>query len=84
MSHMADNAVRFIAKSRTEQRVEHLHGTSVEVLLRRLYVTEGMSQEQVAATLGVSRQAVLDWMRKYGVPTRDRRAVSGTQERTAA
>jgi transcriptional regulator with XRE-family HTH domain len=65
-----------IVKSYVEQRLEHQHGVTVETLLRRLYVTEGMSQEQVAQTLGVSRMSVYLWMRKYGIPTRDRRAIA--------
>jgi len=63
----------FQYKSRTEQALEASHGAPVDALLRRLYVTEGLTQEQVARTLGVSRSAVLYWMAKYGIPTRDRR-----------
>lgn len=70
---MNDAGAVFKYKSRTEQALEAAHGAPVEVLLRRLYVTEGLTQEQVAKTLGVSRSAVLEWMAKYGVPTRDRR-----------
>ncbi len=72
MTHNAGNPP---LKSRREQLVEHQHGAPVEVLLRRLYVTEGMSQAEVATTLGVSRDAVVGWMAKYRIPTRDRRAV---------
>lgn len=63
-------------KSRAEQIVEQRHGASVEALLRRLYVAEGLSQDDVAETLGVGRKAVIRWMAKYGVPTRDRRKVA--------
>ncbi len=66
----------FQYKSRTEQALEAAHGAPVEVLLRRLYVTQGLSQEEVAKTLGVSRSTVLGWMAKYAVPTRDRRKVA--------
>ena len=65
----------FRPKSRTEQLVERQHGAAVEVLLRRLYVAEGLTQEQVAGALGVGRITVLEWMRKYRIPTRDRRTV---------
>lgn len=71
---MADNRVVF--KSRLEQAVEAKHGKSVEALLRQLYVADGLSQEQVAASLGVSRFAVMRWMSVYGIPTRDRRRVA--------
>ena len=63
-------------KSRTEQLVEQRHGASVETLLRRLYVSEGLSQDDVAAALGVGRKAVIRWMAVYGIPTRDRRKVA--------
>jgi len=72
---MAYIAEQFRPKSRAEQLVEARHGASVEALLRRLYVAEGMTQEQVAETLGVGRDTVYAWMRKYHIPTRDRRAI---------
>lgn len=72
---MADRSQAFRPKSAAEQRVEAAHGASIETLLRRLYVAEGMTQQQVADTLGVGREAVIGWMVKYRVPTRDRRAI---------
>lgn len=63
-------------KSRTEQLVEQRHGAPVEALIRRLYVGEGLSQEQVADALGVGRKAVIRWMADFGIPTRDRRRVA--------
>ena len=76
MSYVAGNPPPL--KSRREQLIEHEHGATVETLRRRLYVTEGLSQEQVAETLGVSRDAVVAWMKKYRIPTRDRRALAVT------
>ena len=72
---MSRNAAEYPLKSRQEQLVERRHGAPVEALLRRLYVNEGLTQEQVAIALGVGRDTVYAWMRKYGIPTRDRRAV---------
>lgn len=72
---MADISQAFRPKSAAEQRIEAAHGATVEALLRRLYVAEGMTQQQVADTLGVGREAVVNWMAKYRIPTRDRRAV---------
>lgn len=72
---MARNAPDFPLKSRLEQLTEHRHGATVEALLRRLYVVDGLSQDQVATALGVDRSTVLAWMRKYRIPTRDRRTV---------
>jgi transcriptional regulator with PAS, ATPase and Fis domain len=63
-------------KSRAEQLVERRHGASAEVLIRRLYVNEGLSQEQVADALGIGRRTVIRWMADFGIPTRDRRKVA--------
>lgn len=62
-------------KTREQQIVEARHGAPVEVLLRRLYVAEGLTQQQVADTLGVSVRSVIRWMIDLGIPSRDRRAV---------
>lgn len=67
--------MRHRIKSRAEQIVEAEHGASVVALLQRLYVEEGLSQEDVATRLGVGRKAVITWMAEYGIPTRDRRKV---------
>lgn len=74
MTHNADNPP--MLKSRLEQLVEHQAGESIESLLQRLYVAEGLSQQAVADRLGVSRYAVIEWMRKYRIPTRDLRALA--------
>lgn len=73
---MADKQTAFRPKSRAEQLVEARHGEPVDAVLRRLYVDESLSQEQVARRLGVGRQAVIRWMAEYGIPTRDRRRVA--------
>lgn len=75
MTHNAGNPP--LLKSHREQLVEHAHaGEPIEAILRRLYVDEGLSQQAVADRLGVSRDAVIGWMVKYGIPTRDRRALA--------
>jgi len=43
------------------------HGRSVPELLRDLYVAQGLSQVEVAARLGVTRQSVAMWLREYGI-----------------
>ena len=73
---MRTGTTDFRPKSRTEQFVEDRHGASVEALLRRLYVEQGMTQTEVAETLGVGLQTVVRWMATYRIPTRDRRKVA--------
>lgn len=65
-----------LIKSRTEQVVEHRHGATIADLLHQLYVVEGLTQQQVANRLGTTRKNVVMWMVKYGIPTRDRRALA--------
>ena len=64
-----------ITKGRREQIVEARFDAPVPDLIRLFYVEDGLSQDQLAEKLGVSRGTVIDWMKKYGIPTRDRRAV---------
>lgn len=63
-------------KGRQEQIVEARFGASVDALLDRLYHSDGMSQQQIADTLGVHRSTVVRWMKERGIQTRDRRAVA--------
>lgn len=65
-------------QSRQEQALQFEHGAPVEELLRRLYVDEGLTQAQVAERLGVHVRSVIRWMAKYGIQTRDRRALAAT------
>lgn len=62
-------------KTAAEQVLEARYGKSVPDLLRQLYFVDGMSQRQMADTLGVHRSTVVRWMRAWSIPTRDRRAV---------
>lgn len=65
-------------KSRREQMVSARNGgRDVPELLRDLYETQGLSQEEVAARLGVHRATVVRWMAEFGIQTRDRRALTG-------
>lgn len=73
---MSDDNGVFRPKSRTEQVLEAKHGLPIDVLLRRLYVTEGLSQEQISDVLGIARPTVSIYMARYRIPTRDRRAVA--------
>ena len=65
-----------IFRSRQQQLVEHQQGAPLRDVLMRLYVEEGLTQQQVAERLGVSRDAVVRWMAAESIPTRDRRALA--------
>ena len=60
----------------TVRLLEVIHGRPLEATLRELYDSEGLSQVEVAARLGVSRWTVMKWMAEYRIPTRDRRRVA--------
>lgn len=64
----------FVPKGYTEQRVEAEFGTDIAAVLRSLY-GQGKSQQAIADQLGVQRTTVVRWMKRYGIATRDRRAV---------
>lgn len=63
-------------KSQTEQVVRSRIGEEVPDAIRRLYVDDGLSQEEIAERLGVHRTTVVNWMKDWRIPTRDRRAVT--------
>lgn len=65
-----------VLRSRQEQLIEHRFAEPMDVLLRRLYVDEGLTQQQIAERLETSNRTVVRWMAKYGIPTRDRRALA--------
>lgn len=64
---MVDSNGNPILKSRQEQLVEIRFGEPVEALLRRLYIEEGLTQEQIAERLGVGRRSIIRWFGKYGL-----------------
>lgn len=80
---MDDNASEFRPKSPTEQRIEARFGRPAEAVVDDLYGT-GLSQAQVAERLGASRFWVVEFMKRSGIPTRDRRAVTRTLTPTAS
>jgi len=65
-----------ILRSRQEQLIEHRFAEPMDTLLRRLYVDEGLTQAQIAERLDAGHRSVVRWMVKYGIPTRDRRALA--------
>jgi DNA invertase Pin-like site-specific DNA recombinase len=62
-------------KSRTEQVVQARTHREVPELVRELY-DQGLSQDDVAKAIGVHRATLQRWMADWGIPTRDRRAIS--------
>ena len=50
--------------------VEARSGEPIEVLLRRLYVDEDKTLEQISKELGVPLTTVGRWVRKFGIPRR--------------
>lgn len=59
-----------LVKSRHQQIVEARLGEPIDEVLRRLYVTEGLSQAEIGLRLGVSRNAVVRWMAQCEIETR--------------
>jgi hypothetical protein len=63
--------LRFVSTQQHPSHAQALvalrHGQSVPDLLRDLYVVQGLSQVEIAARLGVTRQSVAMWLREYGV-----------------
>lgn len=58
------------------QRLEALHGTPIEDLLRRLYVEQGLTVEGVGAFLGITKGAASRWLDRFGVEIRRPRRVA--------
>lgn len=61
---------RAIRKTPYMKLVEARSGEPIEVLLRRLYVDEDKTLEQVSAEIGVPLTTVGRWIRKFGIPRR--------------
>lgn len=61
-------------KSYAEQVVRGRTGRDVDEHLRELYVDRRFTDWEIAAILGVSRQTVTNWRRKYGIGRADRKA----------
>lgn len=67
------------SKSHAKLLVEERTGRPVETLLRELYVGKRHSQGEIALALGISRAAVSEWLRDYGITREDRPPVDLTE-----
>lgn len=57
-------------KSPAQQAIEARTGEPIEVTLRKLYLEERLTQDEIGARFDVSRDSVARWMRDFGIPTR--------------
>lgn len=59
-------------RTRAQQIVEARLGEPVEAYIARRYLDDGLTQQQIADELGVSRASVVRWMPALDIPTRGR------------
>ena len=59
-----------------QQLVALRTGRPVPDLLRDLYVTQGLSQEEIARQLGITRMTVAMWLREFGIAAGDRESAT--------
>ena len=64
---MESGNTRPVLKTRAMQVVEITHGEPIDDLLRRLYLTECLTQAEVADRLGLDQGTVSRWMREFGI-----------------
>ena len=55
-------------RTAVQQVIEAREGAPIDQVLARLY-GEGMTQQEIADRLGVSRITVIAWMQRLGLPT---------------
>lgn len=61
------DASRPVLKTRAMQVVEIAHGEPIDSLLRRLYLTDCLTQAEIAERLGLNQGTVSRWMREVGI-----------------
>lgn len=52
------------------QRLEAEMGEPMDAILRRLYLDEGLTVDQVGQRLGITKGAASRWLERFGVETR--------------
>lgn len=63
-------------KSYAKEVVRGRIGRPLDEALRELYVEKRHSQQEIADALGVSRSAVAQWLRGYGITRENRPGVA--------
>jgi hypothetical protein len=57
-------------KTKTMLRIEREFGEPLEVVLRRLYVEEGLTLDEIAKTFHVTQSTVWHWCVRFNIPRR--------------
>jgi DNA-binding XRE family transcriptional regulator len=57
-------------QTHAQELVELRMGRPIADVLRDLYVVRGLTQEQVAAEIGVTRMTAVRWLAEYGITRR--------------
>lgn len=57
-------------KTNTMKRLEVQYGTSIEELLRRLYIDEEKTIDEISKELILAPATVFDWLKLAGIRTR--------------
>jgi DNA-binding MarR family transcriptional regulator len=59
-----------VYRTREMQRIEARYGEPMGDILRRLYVQDGLTVDQVAKELGYTKGAISRWLERFGIETR--------------
>jgi DNA-binding transcriptional ArsR family regulator len=59
-----------VYRTREMQDLEAAWGEPMGDILRRLYLEDGLTVEQVGLRLGKSKGAISRWLERFGIPTR--------------
>ena len=61
---------RTLIRTREMQVLEAAHGKPINELLTELYVTRGLTVDEVGSALGVTKGTVSRWLERCGIPAR--------------
>ena len=67
---MSDVTEHVVYRTREMQRLEARYGKPMDVILRELYVEQGLFLEDVGKELGITKGAVSRWLVHFGIPAR--------------